>query len=58
MEKPIRIKDLERRFKSRGPRKKTPIALERRFHVAADREPQVKTRLERVDRGKAKRIGR
>jgi V8-like Glu-specific endopeptidase len=52
MEKPIRIKDLERRFKSRGPREKTPIALERRFHVAADREPQVKTRLERVDRGK------
>jgi hypothetical protein len=29
------MKELERRIK-RGPRKKTPIALERRFYVAAD----------------------
>jgi hypothetical protein len=43
IEKPIRMKELERRFKPRPPRKETPIALERRFHVAADGEPHVKT---------------
>ena len=52
MEKPIRMKELERRFKPRGPRKKTPITVERRFHVAADGEPEITTRLERVDRGR------
>jgi V8-like Glu-specific endopeptidase len=52
IEKPIRMRELERRFKPRGPRKKAPVAVERRFHVAADGEPRVTTRLERVDRGK------
>lgn len=51
IEKPIRVRELERRFTPRGPREETPIALERRFHVAADREPQVRTRLDRVVRG-------
>ena len=51
IEKPIRMKELERRFTPRGPREETPIALERRVHVAADREPQVRTRLDRVVRG-------
>lgn len=32
-------------------RQETPITLERRFHIVADREPEVKTRLERVRRG-------
>ena len=45
------MRELERQFKPRGPRKKAPVAVERRFHVAADREPKVTTRLERVDRG-------
>jgi V8-like Glu-specific endopeptidase len=52
VEKPIAMKQLEDRFKSRPARTKTPIALERRFHVIADRKPQVETRLERVNRGK------
>ena len=52
VEKPIRVKQLEGQFKPRGPRKKSPIMVERRFHVAADRKPKVTTRLERVDRGK------
>jgi V8-like Glu-specific endopeptidase len=51
IEKPIRMKELERRFKSRDPRSTTPIAVERRFQVAADNEPEVRTMLERVDRG-------
>jgi V8-like Glu-specific endopeptidase len=51
IEKPIRVKELERRFKPRDPREQTPITLERRFHVAAEGEPKVKTTLARVDRG-------
>ncbi len=50
-QKPIPMKQVGRHFKQRGPLKKTRIALERRFHVAADRKPQVKTRIERVGRG-------
>jgi V8-like Glu-specific endopeptidase len=49
--KPIPVKALSRHFKRRDALKDTPIALERRFHVVADREPQVKTRLEQFDRG-------
>jgi V8-like Glu-specific endopeptidase len=49
--RPIAVKNLNRVFKPRGALRETPIALERRFHVAADREPEVKTRLERIDRG-------
>jgi len=51
IQKPIRVEELDKHFKPRGAIKETPIALERRFHIAADREPQVKTRLERVDHG-------
>lgn len=50
-EKPIKFRDLERRFEARDPKTNTPIALERRFHIAADQEPRVRTRLERVERG-------
>jgi V8-like Glu-specific endopeptidase len=49
--RPVPVNELERHFKSRGPLRETPIALERRFHIAADRQPQVTTRLERNDRG-------
>ena len=55
VDKPIPAKELDKHFKSRGALKKRPIALERRFHVAADRKPQVKTRLERIDRGDGQR---
>ena len=51
IQKPVLARELDRRFKPRPALKQTPISLERRFHVAALREPQVKTRLERVDRG-------
>lgn len=48
---PVLVRDLDRHFTSRPPVEDTPIALERRFEVVADREPKVTTRLERVDRG-------
>ena len=48
---PIQFEELERHFTTRGPRKEMPVAVERRFHVAADREPNVRTRLVRVERG-------
>jgi V8-like Glu-specific endopeptidase len=51
IQKPIPVKKLDQQFKPRGALKETPIALERRFLIVADREPQVKTRLERIDRG-------
>lgn len=51
IQRPVPVKELNQHFKPRGAIKVTPIALERRFHVAADCEPHVKTRLERIDRG-------
>jgi V8-like Glu-specific endopeptidase len=51
IQRPVPFKELDQHFKSRPALKETPIALERRFYIAADREPQVKTRLERIDRG-------
>jgi len=50
-QEPIPFKDLDQHFKTRGPLQEMSIALERRFHIVADREPNVKTRLERIDRG-------
>lgn len=46
--RPVPVKELDQHFKTRGPLKETPISVERRFHVAADREPKITTRLERV----------
>jgi V8-like Glu-specific endopeptidase len=51
IEKPILVRELDQHFRTRGALNERPIALERRFHIAADREPRVKTRLERIDRG-------
>jgi V8-like Glu-specific endopeptidase len=51
MDRPIPLKQLENHFKSRDPVKATPLAIERRFHVAGEGEPKVKARLERVARG-------
>jgi len=50
-EKPIKFRELERRFEARDAKTTKPIGLERRFHIAADQEPRVRTRLERVERG-------
>jgi len=51
IKKPVLVKELDQHFEPRDALKETPIPIERRFHVAADREPQIKTRLERLDRG-------
>jgi V8-like Glu-specific endopeptidase len=51
IERPVPFKDLDHHFKPRPARKETPISIERRFHVAANREPKVTTRTQRVDRG-------
>jgi V8-like Glu-specific endopeptidase len=51
VQRPVRVKELDQHFKPRGALKEVPIAVERRFHLVADREPQIKTRLERIDRG-------
>ena len=51
IQQPVLVEELDQHFKPRGPRNETPIRLERRFHIAAGREPQVRTRLERIDRG-------
>lgn len=51
IQRPIPLKELDHHFRSRGPLRETPIALERRFHIVADQEPQVRTRLERINRG-------
>lgn len=49
--RPIRIEELDEHYGTRGPRKDTPITLQRRFHVAADGEPRVEARLEKIERG-------
>ena len=51
IQRPVPVKELDQHFKPRGALKETPIGLERRFHIAADCAPQVKTRIERIDRG-------
>lgn len=51
IERPVPVKELDKVFKPRPAAKEVPISLERRFHVSADREPRLSTRLERVDRG-------
>lgn len=50
-QRPIPFKELDEHFKPRGPVKKTTIALEHKFHIAANRKPRVKTRVELVERG-------
>jgi len=51
IQRPIPVKELDQHFEPRGALKETHITIERRFHIAADREPEIKTRLERLDRG-------
>jgi V8-like Glu-specific endopeptidase len=49
--KPIPVRQLDEHFNPRGALRDTPVTLERRFHIAADHEPQIRTRMERIDRG-------
>ena len=49
--RPVEIDRLEDTFRTREAAKERPIAIERRIQVVAEREPQVKTRLVRVERG-------
>jgi V8-like Glu-specific endopeptidase len=51
IQRPVPVEELDQHFKPRGALRETPIALERRFHIVADREPHVKTVLKRVERG-------
>jgi hypothetical protein len=50
-QRPVPAKQLDEHFEARDALTLTPITLERRFHIIAEREPRVETRLERVDRG-------
>jgi V8-like Glu-specific endopeptidase len=54
IDRPISFRKLEKYFESRPPRKESAISLERRFHIQAEGEPKVETRVERVDRGDSK----
>lgn len=49
--RPLPVRELAKHFKPRSAVQERPIALQRRIHVAADRAPEVRTRVERVDRG-------
>jgi V8-like Glu-specific endopeptidase len=48
-DRPIPFRQLEERFKTRPALKEMPLAQERRFHVVAENEPKVATRLTRID---------
>ena len=48
---PIPVKRLDQHFEDRPPVDDRTIAVERRFHVVADRQPRVESRVEAVDRG-------
>jgi V8-like Glu-specific endopeptidase len=47
---PITGDELFKHLERRGPGREIPIAIERRFHVAADEEPRIDARLEPVER--------
>ena len=55
---PIPVKQLDQHFKPRDALKKTPIALERRFHVAADRNRRSRPGLNASTAATVNRIGR
>ena len=50
-DRPILAKKLDESFEARDAVNPAPITVERRFHIVADRQPRVTTRLERVERG-------
>ncbi len=54
IEKPLTLKEAEKHFKTRGANKETPISINQRFHVQAEKEPEVKTRLVPVKRDEQK----
>lgn len=48
---PVAFEELEQHFTARGAESEVPIGIQRRFHVAAEQEPKIATRLERIERG-------
>lgn len=48
-DRPVSFKELDEHFKPRPAIKETPVSVERRFHIAAEREPKVATRLVRME---------
>jgi V8-like Glu-specific endopeptidase len=48
---PLSNEDLRKKFGTRPPRRKKSISIERRIQIAADKEPRVETRLERIEGG-------
>jgi V8-like Glu-specific endopeptidase len=48
--RPLSPEEMGKYFETRGPLEERSIAIERRFHVSADREPEIECRLERVAR--------
>jgi V8-like Glu-specific endopeptidase len=49
--KPIGLREAEKALKTRGPLKNIPQAIERRFHLAAEKAPNLTTRLNPLERG-------
>jgi V8-like Glu-specific endopeptidase len=50
-DRPVDFDRLDDTFRARDAAKPRPIAIERRFQVAAEREPRVQAKLVRVERG-------
>ncbi|MEL7155756.1 MAG: hypothetical protein AAFN30_04070 [Actinomycetota bacterium] len=48
--RPLDDREVDKHFEARGPHRDTPITVQRRFHVPADKPPRVRSRLERVER--------
>lgn len=49
--KPLTLAEANEAFPAREARERAALSIERRFHVAADSEPALRTRLERIEGG-------
>ena len=49
--KPLSLAEAAKHLETRGPRQKAKLAIERRFHLAADAEPKVTTKARRMEGG-------
>ena len=48
---PLSLDEAAKQYVARGPKKKAKLAIERRFHLAAEAEPKVKTKARRMEGG-------